>query len=76
MTGQTPIEELDLSVRAYNTLKSLDVDFIEDIQELLDRAKHPLARRNPNLARTLAEITARLRDWGDDSGQAGVAARL
>ena len=74
MGHKTPVEELDLSVRAYNVLKADDIDFIEDVQAYLDRARHPLSRQNPNLRRVEAEITDRLRRWRGDSGEAGVPA--
>ena len=74
MGQKTPVEELDLSVRAYNVLKADDIDFIEDVQAYLDRARHPLSRRNPNLRRVEAEITERLRRWRGDPGGAGVPA--
>jgi len=70
-----PIEELDLSVRAYNTLKSCDVDFVDEIRPLLDLMDHALARKNLNLLRARSEIFERLRGWDDDHG-AGVPARL
>ena len=75
MARQTPIEELDLPVQAYNFLKSQNIDFIEDIQPYVDRANHPLSPSNPNWRRAEAAITGRLRRWRDDSGDAGILAR-
>lgn len=71
MAARAPIEELDLSVRAYNILKANDVNFVDEIRPYLDAADHPLARANPNLARVRGEIEDRLRQWPDDLGGAG-----
>jgi len=70
-----PIEELDLSVRAYNVLKSCDVDFVDEVRPLLDSMDHPLARKNPNLVTARSEIIEKLRGWDNDHG-AGVPSRL
>jgi len=70
-----PIEELDLSIRAYNVLKSCDVHFVDEIRPLIDSVDHPLARKNPNLLRVRGEILERLRGWDGDHG-AGVPSRL
>ena len=75
MARQTPIEELDLPVLAYNFLKAQNLEFIEDIQPYVDRASHPLSPTNPNWRRVEATITERLRRWRDDSGDAGVRSR-
>ena len=70
-----PIEELDLSIRAFNALKSCDVDFVDEVRPLLDSMDHPLARKNPNLLRARSEIIEKLRGWDNDHG-AGVPSRL
>jgi DNA-directed RNA polymerase alpha subunit len=70
-----PIEELDLSIRAYNALKSCDVDFVDEVRPLLDSMDHPLTRTNPNLLRARSEIIEKLRGWDNDHG-AGVPSRL
>ncbi len=70
-----PIEELDLSVPAYNALKSCGVDFVDGIRPLIDSMDHPLARKNPNLLRVRGESFEKLRGWDDDHG-AGVPSRL
>jgi DNA-directed RNA polymerase alpha subunit len=70
-----PIEELDLSIRAYNALKSCDVDFVDEVRPLLDSMGHPLTRTNPNLLRARSEIIEKLRGWDNDHG-AGVPSRL
>ncbi len=71
MATRIPIEELDLSVRAYNVLKANGVDFVDAIRPYLNASDHPLARVNPNLQRVRSEIEDRLRRWNDDSGEAG-----
>jgi DNA-directed RNA polymerase alpha subunit len=70
-----PIEELDLSVRAYNALKSCNVDFVDEVRPLLDSMDHPLAPKNPNLLRARSEIVEKLRGGDNDYG-AGVPSRL
>jgi DNA-directed RNA polymerase alpha subunit len=70
-----PIEELDLSIRAYNVLKSCDVDYVDEIRPLIDSTAHPLAPKNPNLLRVRDEIFEKLRGWDDDHG-AGVPSRI
>ena len=75
MARQTPIEELDLPVLAYNFLKAQNLEFIEDIRPYVDRASHPLSPTNPYWRRVEAAITERLRRWRDDSGDAGIPAR-
>jgi DNA-directed RNA polymerase alpha subunit len=70
-----PIEELDLSIRAYNVLKSCNVDFVDEIRPLIDSLDHPLARKNPNLLRVRSEILEKLRGWDGDNG-AGVPSLL
>jgi DNA-directed RNA polymerase alpha subunit len=70
-----PIEELDLSIRAYNALKSCDVEFVDEVRPLLDSMVHPLTRKNPNLLRARSEIVEKLRGWDNDHG-AGVPSRL
>ncbi len=72
---RVPIEELDLSIRAYNALKSCDVDYVDEIRPLIDSMDHPLARKNPNLLWVRGEIFEKLRGWDDDHG-AGVPSRL
>jgi|SRR5216684_2112787 len=62
------VEELDLSVRAFNLLRSRDVRFVDQID--LERLGDPLARK---VKVEIAEKLGRLR--GDD-GTAGVPARL
>jgi hypothetical protein len=69
------IEELDLSMRAYNALRSRDVRFIDQIQPLLDEIDHPLARRNVNLLRVRDEIAEKLSRWRGDDGEAGAPVR-
>jgi Bacterial RNA polymerase, alpha chain C terminal domain len=70
-----PIEELDLSIRAYNALKSCDVDFVDEIRPFIDSMDHPLAPKNPNLLRVRGEILEKLRGRDDDDG-AGILSRL
>jgi hypothetical protein len=61
--SRTRVEELDLSVRAFNVLRSRDVRFVDqiDVRALDD----PIGRR------VRAEIVERLRRWRGDSGEAG-----
>lgn len=61
--SRTRLEELDLSVRAFNLLRSRDVRFVDqiDVRALDD----PIGRR------VRAEIVERLRRWRGDSGEAG-----
>ena len=62
MDGGVPVEELDLSIRAYHVLKVLKMDYIEQINlDALDHAWGPKVRR---------EIAERLRRWRDDTGGA------
>ncbi len=62
------VEELDLSVRAINSLRSRDVRFVDQID--LDRLDDALGRT------VKAEITEKLRRRRGDDGAAGVPARL
>ena len=71
VASRIPVEELDLSIRAYNVLKANDVNFVDEIRPYLDASVHPLAPTNPNLERVRGEIEDRLRRWNDDSGEAG-----
>jgi len=60
--GGVPVEELDLSIRAYHVLKVLKMDYIEQINlDALDHAWGPKVRR---------EIAETLRRWRDDTGGA------
>lgn len=60
--GRVPVEELDLSIRAYHVLKVLNMDFIEQID--LDALHHPWG------SEVRPEIAERLRNWRDDTGDA------
>jgi len=62
------LEELDLSVRALNSLRSQAVLFVDQID--LDRLERALAPK------VKAEIAEKLRRWRGDEGTAGVPARL
>ena len=57
------VEELDLSVRAFNLLRSRDVRFVDQID--LERLDDPLGRK------VKAEIAEKLRRWRGDEGPAG-----
>ena len=65
--GQTPIEALDLPVRAHNTLRANDIRFIEQLNE------EALAR--PYLTAIRNEVLAGLRRWRSNSGDAGTSPR-
>ena len=73
MASRIPLEELDLSIRAYNVLKANGVNFVDEIRPYLNASDHPLALVNANLQRVRGEIEDRLRRWNDDSGEAGAA---
>jgi hypothetical protein len=60
--SRVPVEELDLSIRAYHVLKVLKMDFIEEID--LDALDHQWGRE------VRPEIAERLRRWRDDTGEA------
>ncbi len=60
--GGVPVEELDLSIRAYHVLKVLKMDFIEQIN--LDALDHAWGRE------VRPEIAESLRRWRDDTGEA------
>jgi hypothetical protein len=60
--GGVPVEELDLSIRAYHVLKVLNMDFIEQIN--LEALNHPWGRE------VRPEIAEKLRGWRDDTGEA------
>ena len=68
MGSQTPVEELDLSIRAYHVLKVLNIDFTEQID--LDALHHPWGRE------VRPEIAEKLRRWRDDTGEAPIPSRL
>lgn len=61
------VEELDLSVRAFNLLRSRGVRFVDQIDV------HALD--DPNGRRVRAEIAEKLRRWRGDSGEAGAPVR-
>ena len=61
--SRTRLEELDLSVRAFNLLRSRDVRFVDQID--LDRLDDTLGRK------VKAEIAEKLRLWRGDDGAAG-----
>jgi hypothetical protein len=65
--SRTRLEELDLSIRAFNLLRARDVRFVDQID--LDRLDDPLG------AKVKPEIAAKLRRWRDDGGAAGVPTR-
>ncbi len=66
--SHTRIEELDLSVGAFNLLRARDVRFVDQID---------LGRLDDHLGRNVkAEIADKLRRWRGDDGAAGVPARL
>jgi len=67
VAGGIPVEELDLSVRAYHVLKVLNMDFIEEIN--LDALDHQWGRE------VRPEIAEKLRRWRDDTGEAPVPSR-
>jgi len=73
VASRIPLEELDLSIRAYNVLKANGVNFVDEIRPYLNASDHPLAGVNANLLRVRGEIEDRLRRWNDDSGEAGAA---
>lgn len=66
--SRTRLEELDLSVRAYNLLRSRDVRFVDQID--LSRLDDPLGQK------VKGEVAEKLRGWRGDDGTAGVPARL
>lgn len=66
--SRTRVEDLDLSLRAYNILRSRDMRFVDQID--LNRLDDPLGQK----VRT--EIADKLRRWRGDDGPAGVPARL
>jgi len=66
--SRTRLEELDLSVRAFNLLRSRDIRFVDQID--LDRLDDHLGKK------VKAEIAEKLRKWRGDDGAAGMPARL
>jgi hypothetical protein len=62
------VEELDLSVRAFNLLRSRDMRFIDQVD--LDRLGDPVGEK------VKAEIAEKLGRWRGDDGTAGVPSRL
>jgi hypothetical protein len=60
--SRVPVEELDLSIRAYHVLKVLKMDFIDDID--LDALDHAWGLE------VRPEIAEKLRGWRDDPGEA------
>jgi len=62
------VEELDLSVRAFNLLRSRDMRFIDQVD--LGLLGDPLG------AKVKAEIAEKLGRWRGDDGTAGVPSRL
>ncbi len=73
MPARTPIEELDLSIGAYNALKALDVDFVDEIEAVLESEANPRYRNLTTMRRR--EIEERLRGFRGDSGPAGLPVR-
>ena len=65
---RTRVEQLDLSVRAFNLLRSRDMRFVDQID--LARLDDPPGRK------VKGEIADKLRRWRGDDGAAGVPARL
>ena len=65
--SRTRVEELDLSVRAFNLLRSRGARFVDQID--LDALDDPSGRR----VRT--EIAEKMRRWRGDSGEAGAPVR-
>jgi hypothetical protein len=65
--SRVPVEELDLSIRAYHVLKVVEMDFVDQID--LD-ALHP-----PSGSQVRPEIADKLRRWRDDMGGAPTPAR-
>lgn len=75
------MEELDLSARAYNMLKSRDIDFVDQIDlDALRAAYEPVDGRagfqdieldDPLRQKVRAEIGDKLRKWRGDSNGAG-----
>jgi RNA polymerase-interacting CarD/CdnL/TRCF family regulator len=55
MEERVPFEELDLTVKAYNTLKLAGVQYIDEVQAVIDTLEQGSARTR--------ELTARLRGW-------------
>jgi hypothetical protein len=74
------VEDLDLSARAYNTLKTRGVDFIDQIDlDALKAAYEPpggvaglqdIELDDPLRRKVRTEIAEKLRKWRDDSGEA------
>jgi broad specificity phosphatase PhoE len=60
--SRVPVEELDLSIRAFHVLKVLKMDFIEEID--LGALDHRWGRE------VRPEIAEKLRRWRDDLGEA------
>jgi hypothetical protein len=65
--SRTRIEELDLSVRAFNLLRAQAVRFVDQID--VDRLDDPLG------GKLKSEIAEKLRRWRGGDGPAGVPAR-
>ena len=64
---RVPVEQLELSIRAYNVLKTLNMDFTDQID--LDALHHP---GGPEVR---PEIAERLRRWRGDSGEEPIPSR-
>jgi hypothetical protein len=64
---RVPVEELELSIRAYHVLKTLNMDFTDQID--LDALHHAWGRE------VRPEIAERLRRWRGDSGEEPLPSR-
>ena len=64
---RVPVEELELSIRAYHVLKTLNMDFTDQID--LDALHHAWGRE------VRPEIAERLRRWQGDSGEEPIPSR-
>ena len=64
---RVPVEQLELSIRAYNVLKTLNMDFTDQID--LDALHHPRGRE------VRPEIEEKLRRWRGDSGEEPIPSR-
>ena len=59
-----PIEQLDLSVRVFNSLKRTGIGSVGEVLELLERGEDTLMTIRNFGEKSLAELKVKLRAWG------------